>query len=294
VTDTTASLSGLVNPEHAATTYKFEYGTSEAYGHSTSPESNLGFSDETDHPAGPTAISGLAAGVEYHFRLVAKNFVATTNGPDRTFVTQGPPEIDTTTSSALTQTTATLGAQINPGGAPTTYHFEYGTSEAYGQSTAESPSLGEDHVAHPAAANIGGLAPGTTYHFRVVAANKYRTEDGPDQTFTTEKAPPVVVPSNQFTASLKAKGARATLKLILPGAGAVSTSGKNLKRAQASPTAAGSLTLTVKLTAAGAKALKQHHKLKLKVSITFQPTGGLPNTVTENVTLVLKPEHRKH
>ena len=79
---------------------------------------------------------------------------------------------------------ANLNAIVNPNGQPTSYHFEYGTTGAYGQSTATG-SLAGDSSFHRVIANLPGLAPGTTYHFRVVAG----TTDGPDQTFTTAPGP---------------------------------------------------------------------------------------------------------
>jgi hypothetical protein len=36
------------------------------------------------------------------------------------------------------------------------------------------------------AANIGGLAGNTTYHFRIVATNSVGTRYGSDRTFTTQ------------------------------------------------------------------------------------------------------------
>ena len=45
------------------------------------------------------------------------------------------------TATEIQPTSAELGAMINPEGAPTTYHFEYGTTTAYGQSTLVSAPL---------------------------------------------------------------------------------------------------------------------------------------------------------
>ena len=45
--------------------------------------------------------------------------------------------------------------------------------------------VGSALLSVPAAADIAGLAAGTTYHFRAVAVNGIGTTAGPDQTFTT-------------------------------------------------------------------------------------------------------------
>jgi hypothetical protein len=40
-----------------------------------------------------------------------------------------------------------------------------------------------------ASASLSGLAPSTTYHYRIVAASSAGTTDGADQTFTTTTPP---------------------------------------------------------------------------------------------------------
>jgi hypothetical protein len=97
------------------------------------------------------------------------------------------------TATEIQPTTATLGATINPEGAePTSYHFEYGPTTTYGESTPDTALGGEPFEDQPASAALTGLAPGTTYHFRVVATNAAaETTFGADQTFTT--LPPVSI-----------------------------------------------------------------------------------------------------
>ena len=73
----------------------------------------------------------------------------------------------------------------------TSAYLEYGTSISYGQSaSAGSCSCEADRynwscqnwIGH---VQIGGLNPGTTYHFRGVAKYKSKTTYGSDHTFTT-------------------------------------------------------------------------------------------------------------
>ena len=89
---------------------------------------------------------------------------------------------------------AKLGALVNPGGIATTYRFEYDTREyregeaPHGQSAPfPEGSVGEGFASRTVWAAASGLAPGTTYHYRVVATNELGTIYGPDQTFTTER-----------------------------------------------------------------------------------------------------------
>jgi hypothetical protein len=82
---------------------------------------------------------------------------------------------------------ATLQAEINPGGAETAYRFEYGTSEAYGQSS-ESGVIEAGSEPKVVNVRITGLVSGTTYHYRVVATNEQTSaggKPGHDKTFTT-------------------------------------------------------------------------------------------------------------
>jgi hypothetical protein len=84
---------------------------------------------------------------------------------------------------------AKLGALVNPGGFQTDYRFEYGPTTEYGSSTPfPEGSVGEGVESHAVWASASGLAPGVTYHYRVVATSEVGTSYGPDQTFTTLSA----------------------------------------------------------------------------------------------------------
>ena len=153
-----ASLSAEINPGLGDTIYLFEYGTSSSYGQATVPSASIG-SDEVPH-AVTNEITELTPGVTYHFRVVATNFGGTTHGSDQTFNTPGPPAIEATSDSGVTQTGATLEAMVRPAFSPTTYHFEYGANTSYGATTAESQSIGADNVQHAVSQAISGLIPG--------------------------------------------------------------------------------------------------------------------------------------
>ena len=149
--------------------------------------------------------------VEGFFSMVA---VDGTNG--RAYVTTaggfwvlGPPTAPVI-GRELTDETGTsevkLGAAVDPGGIAASYRFEYGTTTAYGSST-PSPegSVGEGIVAHAVWAAASGLAPGTTYHYRVVASNELGTVYGPDETFTTLSAEQAACPNEQQRGGFSAR-----------------------------------------------------------------------------------------
>jgi hypothetical protein len=97
------------------------------------------------------------------------------------------PTATTNSASAVTDVGATLTGSVDPKGAPTSYRFEYGTTTAYGKTTAAAGSgSGSGSVA--VGTPVSGLAPATTYHYRVVASNAAGVAYGGDQTFTTAPA----------------------------------------------------------------------------------------------------------
>lgn len=83
VTTTSATLNGVVNPSGAATTYRFEYGETSAYGAQTA-ETSVGAG--RDNRVVSANITGLQPGRTYHVRLVATNQVGTTRAEDKTFL----------------------------------------------------------------------------------------------------------------------------------------------------------------------------------------------------------------
>jgi hypothetical protein len=94
------------------------------------------------------------------------------------------PTAATGAATGVGETSATLNGTLGAGGSSTAY-FQFGTTAAYGSSTA-AQSVGASSSPSPLAAAIGGLAPGTTYHFRLVVENPDGVVYGGDQTFTTE------------------------------------------------------------------------------------------------------------
>ena len=87
ISNGSAKLNGVVNPNKETTTYYFEYGTTTAYGSKT-PDATEGGNAGKDVSA---TISGLLANTTYHYRLVATNPSGTDTGNDMTFTTGSSP-----------------------------------------------------------------------------------------------------------------------------------------------------------------------------------------------------------
>ena len=186
VAETSVTVGGVVNPDGlAVTTCEFEYGTSEAYGQSVPCAQSPGSGDS------PVTVSAELPGLErltrYHFRLRVANASGSNAGRDHAFVTPVPVALSEEAVSDVSTSSALFGVLVDPGGAETTYHFEYGTSVSYGSSVPvpageiESGMSGE-----PVSVRVEGLSGDTTYHVRFVASNVLGTVYGPDETFTTQ------------------------------------------------------------------------------------------------------------
>src|SRR5581483_895583 len=137
----TATVTGTVNPNGQAATFRVNYGTTSAYG-VTTPNQPIP-AGTTDVPVS-VVLAGLTPGLTYHYRLVATGLAGTTVGSDQVFVAgqlpvPPPPPVPPTVTTGAVSDVSTVGASLagtlNPNGQATSYTFEYGTTTDYGAST---------------------------------------------------------------------------------------------------------------------------------------------------------------
>jgi hypothetical protein len=206
LTATTAHASGTVelaqNDPAFNSSCVFEYATAEDFSGASQiacePETIL--ASEAQPVAVKADLTALIPGTTYHLRLTATNAGGTEQASaPGTFTTEAlPPAIDASFATAVGETEATLGAKVNPGGAPTTFHFEYLTEaqfkadgNSFGAGTTKAPEpdevVGSDDEDHTVEATITGLQPGTAYRYRVIATNEKSPSGlpGPTRGFTT-------------------------------------------------------------------------------------------------------------
>ncbi len=184
ITGTTATLNGTVNANNASTTVTFEYGLTAAYG-STVPGVPSPVNGNVVTPVS-AAISGLAPNTLYHFRVIGVNAVGTSNGNDLTFTTLAiPPIVVTSAATGVTTVIATMNGTVNANNSSTTVFFDWGLTAAYGSTVPGIPSPVTGNTVTNVSANLSGLTPLTTYHFRVRGVNAAGTSNGLDQTFFT-------------------------------------------------------------------------------------------------------------
>ena len=198
---TSATVNGTVNPGGVATDWWFEYGTSTSYGSKTA---TTAAGSGSANVSVSKALSGLSPATTYHYRLVAKNATATTNGGDGLFTTASPPVVVTSPATGVGPTTATLGGTVNPNGEPTTWYVEYGTSTSYGTKTAVTDA-GSGTVPKVVSTGVSGLTAGKTYHFRLVATSSAGTIPGADVTFVTASPPGVTTSAASSIGTTSAK-----------------------------------------------------------------------------------------
>ncbi len=207
ITDTTATLLATVTPNGAATTVSFEYGTTTAYGSSTTSQA-IG-NGNSPVPVN-IDLTGLTPGTTYHFRAVATNSQGTTAGPDATFVTTSPQPLVTTTAAGYVETyTTSLNGTVDPNGLPTAIFFEYGDRTDNLDQVTDPQDVGSTAGVVAKWAAIGGLEPDTTYFFRIVAVSGDQRVEGAVLSFHTKPVKPTVVVSavenvNTSTATLTA------------------------------------------------------------------------------------------
>lgn len=134
---------------------------------------------------------GAGAGSSYVTGSATNPSVATdsTDAPSVTITPiQAVPDATASSADGLTKTGATLHGSVSPNGSDTTYRFEYGKTPGYGQETAPQMASSAGGPGQAAKADLSGLAPGTTYDYRLVASNGSGTTYGDSKSFTTTAA----------------------------------------------------------------------------------------------------------
>ncbi len=200
VTTTGAQLNATINAGGAATTYRYEYGPTTTFGTAVPAAGTLSAgSGSTAVAQPPQAISGLAPATTYYYRACANNSVTGTGvanqvcGAVRAFTTSGSsaPSATTGAASSVTATGASIAGTVNAHGQATAYTVEYGTTTSFGSITAPA-SAGSSTAGLAVTVPMGGLSPGTTYYYRLVATNATGTTVGALMSFTTVPTAPTV------------------------------------------------------------------------------------------------------
>jgi hypothetical protein len=217
VAQLTANASGLL-PGGATVTPASEAEGGDGWGHATSVScedpsaAGIPKNDVYTHVHAEVS-EHIESGVTYRYRLAA-TVGGLLGGSERTpavaFTAARAPQVSATAASGVTSTFARLSGDVTPFGSDTTYQFQYLNEEQFkanGESfagaavvpatPAEVGSGGEaGDLVEAVGEQVGGLAPATTYRFRLVASNGAGVSEGEvaggggevANTFTTEPA----------------------------------------------------------------------------------------------------------
>lgn len=217
------------------------------------------------------------------------------------------PSATTAAATAITPTSATLNGSVNPNGSATAFSFQLGTTTAYGTTIPlPAASVGSDTSDHALSAIASGLAPGTTYHYRIVATNQVGFETaGADMTFTTAPSFTGV----KIPRKAKVKKGKALVKLLSqvasqgklvlfgPKAGktgkasAKGRKGPKLGSASFSLAAGKAKIVRVPLKARALKLLKKG-KVKATAVVTATDQFGVKRTTQRKIVLVPAKKRR--
>ena len=188
-TTTTATLNAMITDigGENATARGFNYGTTAAYGATTTDSGSYGTGPFT------TSLSGLTCNTTYYTRAYATNTTGTGYSSGNTFTTAScpvsvsTPTVTASSTTATTTTTITLNANITATGNEdaTARGFEYGTTIAYGATTTDSGTYGIGEFS----TYISSLTCNTTYHYRAYASNSAGVGRSDDASFTTASCP---------------------------------------------------------------------------------------------------------
>lgn len=200
-----ALFEGEVNPEGFDARYHFEYSSDGGVSWSSFPIPDVDLGPGTAPIPVSQEATTLLADTEYLVRLVAtKPFGGgTATSAEASFQTPaGAPRIDSISASNITSGSAELTAQVNPQGAhvsttpPDQCSFQYidesaylAAGESYGEGTQSVPcspaDLGSGSTVRQTTIVISGLAAGTSYHYRIVAANSVGSATSADHVLRT-------------------------------------------------------------------------------------------------------------
>lgn len=204
---TVAKVKGSVTPDGIPTTYRVQYGGTTTYGKET-PAVEVGSGDS---PGTVTKeLAGLEPGVTYHYRIVASNDggAQVAYGQDAQFTMPATPPVLTGVSvSSVTQSEASITGTVEPRNLPAHWELLLGPTQGALQPTLarckreENPpqcaAAGQAQSTTNVTIELVDLAPGTTYHYKLVATQNAASETTEEGSFTTQAASAVSPPISQ-------------------------------------------------------------------------------------------------
>jgi PASTA domain/Divergent InlB B-repeat domain len=191
----TATVTGVVNPNGKTTSYAVQYGlsssdwctsggTSGLPANTTAP-ATLGFTDEVYHDVS-VDLTGLTAASDYCARLIATNANGEADGAQVSWTQGETPDVLTFDTYSTGATTATVEGLVDPHGEATTYAAQYdlassewctsgGASGSPAHTTAGSDPIPVDDFV---SVDLTGLTEGTNYCAQLTATDANGDAEG--------------------------------------------------------------------------------------------------------------------
>ncbi len=181
-----AVLNGKVTAKgfSASVIFEFSKDTTESW---TSVVANPVSLNDTGNFHVSREITDLKPNSKYYFRVKLLQGKRVFDGEIQEFstTTERLPVAKTEAATNIGLTNAILNASINSNGLPTNFAFEYGLTENLGYQTQWSDTFTSNDFVEKTAI-LSGLAPNTTFYFRIKAMNKDGIVVGENKTFKTE------------------------------------------------------------------------------------------------------------
>jgi Fibronectin type III domain len=181
--ETSLTVGATVDPRGLPTAFRFQYGTTPAYGSETS----TGDAGAGSSPVPVTAtVTGLTPGTTYNFRVIATNAAGTTVGPNQVATTSGPVPTAQTTDAIMTAArSALLSGVVGTRGVTGSVHFAWGRSATALSSRTRARRVTGDRVTVRAA--LRKLTPNRRYHYRLVVESPGGRAEGAVKTFVARQ-----------------------------------------------------------------------------------------------------------
>lgn len=132
-------------------------------------------------------LTGLSPNTTYFYQFQAVNSTGPTSGSIQSFTTPVavPPVVQTLPVGNTTHDSALLLGTVNPGGEAALVVFEFGPTNALGQSVMANPHTVTGNTVQTVSAALAPLLPHTTYHYRIRVVSDNGAANGTVRTFTT-------------------------------------------------------------------------------------------------------------
>lgn len=207
ITASSARLNMTVDPNGADTTVWFDLEAGDSTPDNDTEHLSVGSGSQGEEVS--ISAFGLACGTLYYFRANAENDYDSDQGSVRSFTTPacsgGAPNADTDPAENITQTSATLTADVDPNGLLTQAWFAWGDSPSLGQETSHL-SVGSGTGSVDFSQTLSGLTCNTTYYFENHASNAAGEDDGATLEFTTAPCDSGGPPAQGFFLDFRRQG----------------------------------------------------------------------------------------